>query len=102
MAVDEPETPRYLHLSTNDRSYRSTRSRSVFSAEGFTVATSMYLEEFAPGQRFTSEEFTLTADDLTAFGAVSGDEHPMHTPGAAPDSEVIGHGPLGIAKYFGT
>jgi acyl dehydratase len=66
------------------------------------VASTLYLEEFTTGQRFVSPEFVLSEGDLLAFGAVSGDEHPMHTPGARPADEVVGHGPLGIARYFGT
>lgn len=66
------------------------------------MSDSLFLQDFYPGQMFVSEPFTLTADDLVQFGDLSGDRHPMHTPGARPPGEVIGHGPFGIARYFGT
>jgi acyl dehydratase len=66
------------------------------------VATSRYCDEFRPGEVLVSEPFTLTAGDLVAFGEVSGDRHPMHTPGAVPDAALIGHGPFGVARYFGS
>lgn len=63
----------------------------------------LYWEDFSVGQRFLSDKFSFTPQDFTDFGHVSGDRHPMHMPeadrGGAP---LIGHGPLGLARYFGT
>lgn len=64
---------------------------------------SLYLEDFSPGQTFSSEHVKLTADDVRAFATVTGDEHAIHLPGTdVPDEDVIGHGPWGLARYFGT
>ncbi|MDH4572847.1 MaoC family dehydratase [Salinicola acroporae] len=63
----------------------------------------LYWEDFRAGQRFLSDTFSFSAQDFTDFGHVSGDRHPMHMPQADRNGEpLIGHGPLGLARYFGT
>lgn len=63
----------------------------------------MHLEDFWLGQKLVSTAVTLGAEDLVAFASVTGDRHPMHLPGLGrPDAEVVGHGPWGLARYFGT
>ncbi|GAB3570903.1 hypothetical protein GCM10027445_25290 [Amycolatopsis endophytica] len=64
------------------------------------MADDRFLEDFSLGEQTRSPEFTLGPDDLDAFAAVSGDRHPMHLAGGA--DEPVGHGPLGLARYFGT
>ncbi|MFF2317881.1 MaoC family dehydratase [Arthrobacter sp. NPDC058097] len=66
------------------------------------LSTSLYLEDFFPGQRFFSEPFVLTDDDLVRFADVSEDRHPVHTPGSGTAAELMGHGPFGTARYFGS
>lgn len=63
---------------------------------------SLHLEDFRLGQRFVSAEFVLSDDEVLQYGEVSGDRHPMHTPGAVPADRFLAQGPLGIARYFGT
>jgi acyl dehydratase len=55
-----------------------------------------WFEDFAVGERWTSAPRPVTADDLAAFTAVSGDDHPLH---AGPDA--ILQGPFGIAVAMG-
>ncbi len=38
----------------------------------------MFLEDFAPGQSFTSSARTITEADLTLFAMLSGDWNPVH------------------------
>lgn len=64
------------------------------------MADTRFLEDFAPGDVSRSPEFVLGPGDLEAFAAVSGDRHPMHLPSGP--GEPVGHGPLGLARYFGT
>ncbi|MBP1136560.1 acyl dehydratase [Arthrobacter sp. PvP023] len=72
---------------------------SAPAANGMT--TSLYLEDFFPGQQFVSESFVVENDDLIRFAEVSGDRHPIHVPGAVAGADLMGHGPFGIARYFG-
>jgi acyl dehydratase len=60
------------------------------------VRTGRCFEDFTVGERFTSPPRTVTAEDLTAFTALSGDDHPLH---AGPDG--ILQGPFGIAVAMG-
>ncbi|MFC5830360.1 MaoC/PaaZ C-terminal domain-containing protein [Nonomuraea insulae] len=65
--------------------------------------TTRYFEDFRLGECVHSPEFTLTVDDLTDFARLSGDRHPMHLPSAdGLQDGPIAHGPLGLARYFGT
>jgi acyl dehydratase len=69
---------------------------------------SLFLEDFTPGQRFMSDEVLVSAEDLRTFARVSGDRHPSHLPIDGLDGdgvdvrEASAHGPLGIARYYGT
>ncbi len=62
---------------------------------------SLFLEDFAPGQRFVSDQQAVTEHDLETFAALSGDRHPVHLPGGGDGEGPVAHGPLGIARYFG-
>lgn len=63
----------------------------------------LYWEDFRAGQCFLSDDFSFSPQDFTDFGHVSGDRHPMHMPEADRNgTPLIGHGPLGLARYFGT
>lgn len=55
-----------------------------------------WFEDFAVGERFTSPPRAVTAGDLAAFTALSGDDHPIHT-----RSDAILQGPFGIAVAMG-
>ncbi|OPX10799.1 hypothetical protein [Mycobacterium sp. AT1] len=66
------------------------------------TGSSLFLEDFAPGQRFVSDEIRFDDHDLRAFGEVSGDRHPLHTPGLGDAVGPVAHGPLAIARYYGT
>jgi acyl dehydratase len=61
-----------------------------------SAGTDRWFEDFAVGQRWTSGERPVTAEDLAAFTRVSGDDHPLHTGDAA-----ILQGPFGIAVAMG-
>ncbi|GAA4553823.1 hypothetical protein [Pseudonocardia xishanensis] len=52
-------------------------------------------EDFTVGERFTSAPRAVTAEDLAAFTALSGDDHPLHAEGG------ILQGPFGIAVAMG-
>jgi acyl dehydratase len=62
-------------------------------------------EDFRLGQRFAGGERTVTAAELAAFTAVSGDRHPLHTDPsyarAQGFDQVLVHGPYGLAGFFG-
>lgn len=62
----------------------------------------LYLEDFAPGQRFISEPTRITVSDLQAFAAISGDRHPLHLPDGPDPAGPMVHGPLAIARYYGS
>jgi acyl dehydratase len=70
------------------------------------AASSHFLEDFHLGMTLRSDEWIATADDFLVFGQVSRDLHPMHVdPGFTAIGEydgVVGQGPLGLARYFGT
>jgi acyl dehydratase len=67
--------------------------------------SSYYLEDFKPGQLFTSSGRTLTEADLTMFSMISGDWNPIHADvefarGTRYGQRLI-HGTLGIAICTG-
>ncbi|WP_343653472.1 MaoC/PaaZ C-terminal domain-containing protein [Herbaspirillum sp.] len=66
---------------------------------------SLYLEDFQPGQRFTSGGRTLTETDLTMFSMLSGDWNPIHADAEFARHTRYGqrlvHGTLGIALCTG-
>ncbi|MCZ2498798.1 dehydratase [Xylophilus sp. Kf1] len=67
--------------------------------------SSLYLEDFQPGQRFTSTGRTITEADLTFFSMLSGDWNPIHADaefarGTRYGQRVV-HGTLGIAICTG-
>lgn len=69
----------------------------------------MHLEDFSPGQVFTSEPRTITVEDVECFTRLTGDDHPIHQPttgdragSASSDGErAIVHGTLGVALFTG-
>lgn len=67
--------------------------------------TKFYIEDFIPGMSVTTEETPVTASDVMAFAAVSGDNNPLHTDPEYARRSVMGqpvaHGLLGIAKITG-
>lgn len=38
----------------------------------------LYIDDFAPGQRFPGATSTCTAEDFLAFARITGDAHPIH------------------------
>jgi acyl dehydratase len=61
-----------------------------------TTAGGRWFEDFTVGEQFLSAPRTVTPEDLTAFTAMSGDNHPLHR---GPDA--ILQGPFGIAVAMG-
>jgi acyl dehydratase len=65
----------------------------------------MYLEDFTPGQIFTSSGRTITEADLTMFSMISGDWNPIHADAEFARNTRYGqrvvHGTLGIAICTG-
>ena len=66
---------------------------------------SYYLEDFKPGQTFTSGGRTITEADLTFFSMLSGDWNPIHADAEYASKTRYGqrvvHGALGIAICTG-
>lgn len=66
---------------------------------------SYYLEDFQPGQVFTSTGRTITEADLTFFSMLSGDWNPIHADAQFARKTRYGqrvvHGTLGIAICTG-
>ncbi|HEX7747216.1 MAG TPA: MaoC/PaaZ C-terminal domain-containing protein [Bordetella sp.] len=64
-----------------------------------------YLEDFKPGQVFTSTGRTITEADLTFFSMISGDWNPIHADAEFASKTRYGqrvvHGTLGIAICTG-
>lgn len=64
-----------------------------------------YLEDFKPGQVFTSVGRTITEADLTFFSMISGDWNPIHADAEFASRTRYGqrvvHGTLGIAICTG-
>lgn len=69
------------------------------------MSHALYLEDLAPGQRFTSNARTLTESDLTIFAMLSGDWNPVHVDAAHMAKSRYGqrilHGLLGPAIMTG-
>ncbi|TWC69786.1 MaoC/PaaZ C-terminal domain-containing protein [Herbaspirillum sp. SJZ099] len=67
--------------------------------------SSYYLEDFKPGQIFTSSGRTITEADLTMFSMISGDWNPIHADAEFARGTRYGqrlvHGTLGIAICTG-
>ncbi|EJN07639.1 MaoC/PaaZ C-terminal domain-containing protein [Herbaspirillum sp. YR522] len=67
--------------------------------------SSYYLEDFTPGQVFTSSGRTITEADLTMFSMISGDWNPIHADVEFARNTRYGqrvvHGTLGIAICTG-
>lgn len=67
--------------------------------------SSYYLEDFKPGQTFTSSGRTITEADLTMFSMISGDWNPIHADAEFARGTRYGqrlvHGTLGIALCTG-
>lgn len=67
--------------------------------------SSIYLDDFKPGQTFTSTGRTLTEADLTFFSMLSGDWNPIHADVEFAAKTRYGqrllHGTLGIAVCTG-
>ncbi len=67
--------------------------------------SSMFFEDFAPGQTFESTGRTVTEADLTLFCMVSGDWNPIHADAEFARSTRYGqrlvHGAFGIAISTG-
>ncbi|MEE4545557.1 MaoC/PaaZ C-terminal domain-containing protein [Streptomyces sp. V4-01] len=58
--------------------------------------TGLYLEEFAPGQQWTSPGRTITETDVVNFAGLSGDYNPIHT-----DAEFCRGTPYGRRVVYG-
>ncbi len=69
------------------------------------ASTTAHFEDFRLGQRYSGGDRMVTADDLAAFAAVSGDRHPLHTDAAYAAAQGFAkpllHGPFGLAAVFG-
>jgi len=67
--------------------------------------TGLYFEDFADGCSFASAPRTVTAADMAAFAALSGDDNAIHrdveAAAAAGFRAPIAHGALGIALATG-
>ena len=65
----------------------------------------MYLEDFNPGQEFTTPARTVTEADVVAFAGLSGDYNPIHTnaefAAGTPFKQRIAHGALGLSILTG-
>lgn len=65
----------------------------------------LYLEDFHPGQVFTSPGRTITETDMMMFAMLSGDMNPVHVDAAyaaaTPMGQRIVHGLLGPAFMIG-
>lgn len=70
-----------------------------------TEPTSLHLEDFRPGRRFTSGTRTITANDIATFTRLSGDAAAVHTDpefaAAHGFPGPLAHGPFGVAVVFG-
>ena len=66
---------------------------------------SLYFDELAPGQAWTSEPRTVTAADILAFADLTGDRNPVHLDPefarTTPFRRCIAHGLLGLALVGG-
>jgi 3-hydroxybutyryl-CoA dehydratase len=62
-------------------------------------------EAFQVGQTITSDEITITAADVNAFAALTGDTNPIHLDGEYAASHAFGqrvaHGLLGLSVAIG-
>jgi acyl dehydratase len=71
----------------------------------YTVAHSLYFEDFEVGQAFESGGRTVTETDLTFFSMLSGDWNPIHADvefaRATRYGQRVVHGTLGIAIATG-
>ncbi len=67
--------------------------------------TTLYFEDFKPGQCFKSNGRTITEADLTQFSMISGDWHPIHCDVEYAKKTRFGvrvvHGVLGVAIAAG-
>ena len=65
----------------------------------------MYFDEFAVGQVFTTPERSVTAADVGAFADLTGDDNPLHTdPEFAARTQfggLVAHGVFGISLALG-
>lgn len=55
-----------------------TAENETFRAENHVLATATYFEDLLLGQEFVIPSRTVTEAHLSAFQAVSGDNHPIH------------------------
>lgn len=68
------------------------------------TATGLYFEDFQVGMELTTPVRTITADDIAAFCALTGDANAVHVDAAyaaaSPFGGIVAHGPLvyGIAE----
>jgi len=67
--------------------------------------TGLYFEDFVAGREFVTAPRTVTAADMAAFAALSGDDNAIHRDAAAAAAAgfaaPIAHGALGIAVATG-
>lgn len=67
--------------------------------------TAIFYEDLVEGAVFESIPRTLTEADFLGFGAISGDEHPIHVDAdyaaRTEFGQRIAHGPFGIALAVG-
>ena len=65
----------------------------------------LFLEDFTTGDVFETGSRTITAEDITVFADVTGDQNPLHTDpqfaATTPFGEVIAHGLLGLGVLTG-
>src|ERR1043165_1541658 len=65
----------------------------------------LYFEEFSAGQKFVTEERTVTEDDIMTFAALTGDTNRIHTDPEFSKTTMFGrqvaHGLLGLSIASG-
>ena len=63
----------------------------------------LYLEDINVGDRWLSEWRKITAEDVSDFALLTGDDDPLHRPGSdeSPFGEPVAHGLLGLSVLAG-
>jgi len=72
-------------------------------AEAASANRPLYLEEMKVGDRWSSEEREISAEDVADFAMLTGDHDPLHEDNGAgsPFGEPVAHGLLGLSVLAG-
>jgi acyl dehydratase len=80
-------------------------SLELTESGGAPLSVPMDFEDFRLGQRFAGGHRIVSAEDLEAFVAISGDVHPLHTDPSYAQAQgyarPVLHGPFGLSAFFG-